>query len=196
MQWATLAIVIAYNRRDVARDAAPAQHATWRTDGPRARDCRRRIGRRHGRIWPSTPTLQPAAAWGERQPECRRRGPRSRRLAPAPGRHDLLTTLDMHPHMRSDCAMTRPVALFARGVGGHRYERPARGNYWRVFWHKDELYISGRIGRIKHRRFHEHYGSILRGSPTAGTEEACCHQCKGRAWMTEGQADRRVHADG
>lgn len=101
----------------------------------------------------------------------------------------LLTTLDMHPHvalLRDD-----PTCGFIRlwGVGGHTYEGRLEGNYWRVYWHSDELYIPSDRPHVKHRRFHEHYGLYPEGLPTASTEEAWCHQAKGRAGLEGKQID-------
>ena len=101
----------------------------------------------------------------------------------------LLTTLDMHPHIA--LLQGDPTCGFIRlwGVGGHKYEGRLEGNYWRVYWHSDELYIPSDRPHVKHRRFHEHYGLYPEGLPTAGTEEAWCHQAKGRAGLEGKQID-------
>lgn len=101
----------------------------------------------------------------------------------------LLAHLDLHPHvalLRDD-----PTCGFVRlwGVGGHRYEGRLEGNHWRIFWHSEELYIPSDRPHVKHRRFHEHYGMYPEGLPTAHTEEAWCHQCKGRAGLEGKQID-------
>lgn len=101
----------------------------------------------------------------------------------------LLTTLDVHPHverLRDD-----PTCGFIRlwGVGGHRYEGRLEGNYWRIYWHSDELYIPSDRPQIKSRAFHEHYGWYPEGLATGHTEEAWCHQCKERAGLHGRQLD-------
>lgn len=101
----------------------------------------------------------------------------------------LLTTLDLHPHierLRDDetCGFIR-----LWGVGGHRYEGRLEGNYWRVYWHSDELYIPSDRPHVKHRRFHQHYGMYPEGLTTAVTEDAWCHQCKNRAGADGVQID-------
>jgi glycosyltransferase involved in cell wall biosynthesis len=95
----------------------------------------------------------------------------------------LLTTLDLHPHV--SLLLADETAGFVRlwGVGGHRYTANLEGNYWRVWWNSDELYIPSDRPHLKHRRFHEHYGMYPEGLPTSATEEAWCHQCKGRAGL-------------
>lgn len=101
----------------------------------------------------------------------------------------LLVTLDMHPHierLRDD-----PTCGFIRlwGVGGHRYKGSLEGNYWRVHWDSDDLYIPSDRPHVKHRRFHEHFGMYPEGLATAHTEEAFCHQCKNRAGLDGKQLD-------
>lgn len=101
----------------------------------------------------------------------------------------LLTTLDMHPHIERLRDDTTCGFIRLWGVGGHRYEGRLEGNYWRVYWHSDELYIPSDRPHVKHRRFHEHYGFYPEGLVTAHTEEAWCHQCKGRAGLEGKQID-------
>jgi glycosyltransferase involved in cell wall biosynthesis len=101
----------------------------------------------------------------------------------------MLTTIDLHPHiekLRDD-----PTCGFIRlwGVGGHRYKGNLEGNYWRVHWDSDELYIPSDRPHVKHRRFHEHFGMYPEGLGTAHTEEAWCHQCKDRAGLDGKQLD-------
>lgn len=101
----------------------------------------------------------------------------------------LLTTLDMHPHierLRDD-----PTCGYIRlwGVGGHRYKGTLEGNYWRIHWDSDELYIPSDRPHVKHRRFHEHFGMYPEGYRTAETEDAWCHQCKNRAGLDGRQLD-------
>lgn len=101
----------------------------------------------------------------------------------------LLATLDLHPHierLRDD-----PTSGFIRlwGVGGHKYEARLEGNYWRVMWHSDELYIPSDRPHVKHWRFHAHFGFYPEGLPTSTTEDAWCHQCKNRAGMGGVQCD-------
>lgn len=101
----------------------------------------------------------------------------------------LLSTLDLHPHverLRDD-----PTCGYIRlwGVGGHKYEGRLEGNYWRIYWHSDELYIPSDRPHIKHRRFVEHYGPYPEGLPTGHTEEAWCHNCKSRAGIGGVQLD-------
>jgi len=101
----------------------------------------------------------------------------------------LLTTLDLHPHverLREDetCGFIR-----LWGVGGHRYEGRLEGNYWRIYWHSDELYIPSDRPHIKHRRFHDFYGMYPEGLKTAHTEDHWCHQCKNRAGLDGRQLD-------
>lgn len=101
----------------------------------------------------------------------------------------LLTTLDLHPHiekLRDD-----PTCGFIRlwGVGGHRYKGNLEGNYWRIHWDSDELYIPSDRPHVKHRRFHEHFGMYPEGLKTAQTEDAWCHQCKDRAGLNGRQLD-------
>jgi len=101
----------------------------------------------------------------------------------------LLTTLDMHPHIER--LKDDPTCGFIRlwGVGGHRYEGRLEGNYWRVYWHSDELYIPSDRPHVKHRRFHAHYGFYPEMLDTATTEDAWCHQCKDRAGADGTQID-------
>lgn len=92
--------------------------------------------------------------------------------------------LDLHPHveqLRDD-----PTAGFIRlwGVGGHRYTATLHGNYWRVSWASDELYIPSDRPHLKHQRFHDHFGLYPEGLTTGATEETWCHQCKARATDT------------
>lgn len=101
----------------------------------------------------------------------------------------LLTTLDMHPHierLRDD-----PTAGFIRlwGVGGHKYTAQLEDNYWRVWWHSEELYIPSDRPHVKHWRFHAHFGFYPEGFPTSSTEDVWCHQCKDRAGMGEVRCD-------
>lgn len=101
----------------------------------------------------------------------------------------LLSTLDLHPHierLRDD-----PTCGFIRlwGVGGHRYTANLEGNYWRVHWNSEELYIPSDRPHVKHRRFHEHFGMYPEGLTTAVTEDAWCHQCKDRAGLHGRQLD-------
>lgn len=101
----------------------------------------------------------------------------------------LLTTLDLHPHivqLKDD-----PTCGFIRlwGVGGHRYKGNLEGNYWRIHWDSDELYIPSDRPHVKHRRFHEHFGMYPEGLRTAETEDAWCHQCKNRAGLDGRQLD-------
>lgn len=101
----------------------------------------------------------------------------------------LLVTLDLHPHiekLRDD-----PTCGFIRlwGVGGHRYKGNLEGNYWRIHWDSDELYIPSDRPHVKHRRFHEHFGFYPEGRLTAETEDAWCHQCKNRAGLDGRQLD-------
>jgi glycosyltransferase involved in cell wall biosynthesis len=101
----------------------------------------------------------------------------------------LLVTLDMHPHierLRDD-----PTCGFIRlwGVGGHRYKGNLEGNYWRIHWDSDDLYIPSDRPHVKHRRFHEHFGVYPEGLATGHTEEAWCHQCKNRAGLDGKQLD-------
>jgi glycosyltransferase involved in cell wall biosynthesis len=101
----------------------------------------------------------------------------------------LLTTLDLHPHiekLRDD-----PTCGFIRlwGVGGHRYKGNLEGNYWRVHWDSDELYIPSDRPHDKHRRFHEFFGMYPEGHTTHETEDAWCWQCKHRAGLDGKQLD-------
>lgn len=101
----------------------------------------------------------------------------------------LLTTLDLHPHvekLRDD-----PTCGFIRlwGVGGHRYKGNLEGNYWRVHWDSEELYIPSDRPHIKHRRFHEFFGMYPEGYSTHATEDAWCWQCKHRAGLDGKQLD-------
>lgn len=101
----------------------------------------------------------------------------------------LLVTLDLHPHiekLRDD-----PTCGFIRlwGVGGHRYKATLEGNYWRIHWDSDDLYIPSDRPHVKHRRFHEFFGMYPEGLKTAHTEEAWCHQCKNRAGLDGRQLD-------
>ena len=101
----------------------------------------------------------------------------------------LLATLDLHPHierLRDD-----PTCGFIRlwGVGGHRYKGNLEGNYWRVHWDSDELYIPSDRPHVKHRRFHDFYGMYPEGLSTAVTEDAWCHGCKARAGIGGKQLD-------
>ena len=101
----------------------------------------------------------------------------------------LLHHFDLHPHvekLRDD-----PTCGFVRlwGVGGHRYKGNLEGNHWRIHWDSDELYIPSDRPHVKHRRFHEHFGLYPEGLKTAHTEEAFCHQCKGRAGLEGRQLD-------
>jgi len=101
----------------------------------------------------------------------------------------LLATLDLHPHierLRDD-----PTCGFIRlwGVGGHRYKANLEGNYWRVHWDSDELYIPSDRPHVKHRRFHEFFGFYPEGLSTATTEDAWCHGCKQRAGIGGRQLD-------
>lgn len=101
----------------------------------------------------------------------------------------LLGTLDLHPHierLRDD-----PTCGYIRlwGVGGHRYEGRLEGNYWRIYWHSDELYIPSDRPHVKHFRFHQHFGFYPEGLMTHVTEDAWCHQCKDRAGMGDVKLD-------
>ena len=66
----------------------------------------------------------------------------------------LLTTLDLHPHIEQ--LRDNPTCGFIRlwGVGGHRYKANLEGNYWRIHWDSDELYIPSDRPHVKHARFH------------------------------------------
>ena len=93
----------------------------------------------------------------------------------------LRSHLDLHPHialLRDD-----PTCGFIRlwGVGGHKYVGNLEGNYWRIWWNSDELYIPSDRPHVKHRRFHEYFGMYPEGLATAHTEEQWCHNCKDRA---------------
>lgn len=195
--WPTLAIlVITYNRRDVLRETLRRLAAHLAYEGPRVLviaddgsddgtaemlaaeypDATHVVSARRGLGANANAGLRAALAHADYV------------LQLQDDMH-LLTTLDMHPHierLRDD-----PTCGFIRlwGVGGHRYEGRLEGNYWRVFWHSDELYIPSDRPHVKHRRFHEHYGPYPEGLPTAGTEEAWCHQCKGRAGLEGKQID-------
>lgn len=101
----------------------------------------------------------------------------------------LLTHLDLHPHVEK--LMTDETCGYIRlwGVGGHRYTANLEGNYWRVMWNSEELYIPSDRPHIKHRRFHEFFGFYPEGLKTAHTEDAFCHQCKDRAGENGKQLD-------
>lgn len=92
-----------------------------------------------------------------------------------------LSTIDLHPHVEK--LMTDETCGYIRlwGVGGHRYTANLEGNYWRVWWNSDDLYIPSDRPHIKHRRFHEFFGYYPEGLKTAETEDSFCHQCKDRA---------------
>lgn len=92
-----------------------------------------------------------------------------------------LATIDLHPHVER--LMTDETSGYIRlwGVGGHRYTGNLEGNYWRVWWNSDDLYIPSDRPHIKHRRFHEFFGFYPEGLRAAETEDAWCHQCKDRA---------------
>lgn len=93
----------------------------------------------------------------------------------------LLSSLDLHPHVER--LMTDETVGYIRlwGVGGHRYTANLEGNYWRVWWNSDDLYIPSDRPHVKHRRFHEFFGFYPEGLKSAETEDAWCHQCKDRA---------------
>ena len=101
----------------------------------------------------------------------------------------LLTTLDLHPHVEK--LMSDETCGYIRlwGVGGHRYTAKLEGNYWRVWWNSDDLYIPSDRPHVKHRRFHEFYGMYPEGKKTSETEDAWCHQCKDRAGLDGRQLD-------
>lgn len=100
----------------------------------------------------------------------------------------LLSHLDMHPHVER--LMSDETAGYIRlwGVGGHRYSANLEGNYWRIWWNSDDLYIPSDRPHVKHRRFHEFFGFYPEGYKAAETEDAWCHQCKDRA----GQMGRKL----
>lgn len=95
----------------------------------------------------------------------------------------LLSSLDLHPH--AEKLMEDETCGYIRlwGVGGHRYTANLEGNYWRVHWDSDDLYIPSDRPHVKHRRFHEHFGVYPEGLRAAETEDAWCHQCKDRAGL-------------
>jgi hypothetical protein len=101
----------------------------------------------------------------------------------------LLTHLDLHPHV--DLLREDETCGFIRlwGVGGHRYVGQLEGNYWRVYWHSPELYIPSDRPHIKARRFHDFFGMYPEGLPTAATEDAWCHRCKDRAGLGGARLD-------
>lgn len=101
----------------------------------------------------------------------------------------LLATLDLDAHVQR--LLTDPTCGFIRlwGVAGHHYEAKLEGSYWRLMWHSDELYIPSDRPHVKHRRFHEHFGFYPEGLATGHTEEAWCHQAKGRAGLEGRQLD-------
>lgn len=101
----------------------------------------------------------------------------------------LLTGLDLHPHV--ELLLKDESCGFIRlwGVGGHHYTAQLEGNYWRVLWNSDELYIPSDRPHVKHRRFVEHFGFYPEGYKAAETEEAFCHQCKDRAGLNGRRLD-------
>lgn len=101
----------------------------------------------------------------------------------------LLSHLDLHPHVER--LMNDETSGYIRlwGVGGHRYTANLEGNYWRVWWNSDDLYIPSDRPHIKHRRFHEFFGLYPEGHKAAETEDAWCHQCKDRAGSGGRQLD-------
>lgn len=101
----------------------------------------------------------------------------------------LLSHLDLHPHVER--LMSDDTCGYIRlwGVGGHRYTANLEGNYWRVWWNSEELYIPSDRPHIKHRRFHEYFGMYPEGMKAAETEQAWCHQCKDRAGLNGRRLD-------
>lgn len=93
----------------------------------------------------------------------------------------LKSSLDLHPH--AERLLSDETCGYIRlwGVGGHRYTANLEGNYWRVWWNSDDLYIPSDRPHLKHRRFHEFFGFYPEGLKSAETEDAWCHQCKDRA---------------
>lgn len=104
----------------------------------------------------------------------------------------LLHHFDLHPHV--ELLARQPTFGYIRlwGVGGHRYKGNLEGEYWRIHWDSDELYIPSDRPHLKHRRFHEHFGMYPEGLTTAETEDAWCHQCKHRAGLDGKQLDVAV----
>lgn len=94
---------------------------------------------------------------------------------------ELKVTLDVHPLVEKlrDDETTGYIRLW--GVGGHRYTADLDGNFWKVRWESDELYIPSDRPHLKHKRFHDHFGFYPPGLTTSETENAWCFQCKDRA---------------
>jgi glycosyltransferase involved in cell wall biosynthesis len=93
----------------------------------------------------------------------------------------LLTHLDLHPHVEKlrDDETSGFIRLW--GIGGHRYTATLEGNFWRVDWNSDELYIPSDRPHLKHKRFVDVVGYYPEGRLTAETEEAWCHQVRDKA---------------
>lgn len=93
----------------------------------------------------------------------------------------LLAHLDLHPHVEKlrDDETSGFIRLW--GIGGHRYTATLEGNFWRVDWKSDELYIPSDRPHLKHKRFHDAVGFYPEGRLTAETEEAWCHQVRDKA---------------
>lgn len=98
-------------------------------------------------------------------------------------------TFDLHPHIERLTRDETAGMIRLWGIGGHALEGRLEGEHWRVYWHSPDLYIPSDRPQLKHRRFHEHFGMYPEGLPTAATEEAWCHQCKGRAGLEGRQLD-------
>jgi len=94
---------------------------------------------------------------------------------------ELLTTLDVTPHVQ--WLQSHPQDGFIRlwGVCGHKYTATLDERYWRVRWESDELYIPSDRPHLKTRAFHDAAGYYPEGLKSAETEEAFCHQCKSAA---------------
>lgn len=97
---------------------------------------------------------------------------------------ELLTTLDLTPHV--DWLMHHEQDGFIRlwGVGGHRYTATLDERYWRIDWSCDELYIPSDRPHLKHKRFHDAAGWYPEGLKSAETEDHWSHQCKNIAKAT------------